>query len=266
MKKAPSRIYMILVFAFLYLPIALMIFFSFSSSRSLSEFGGFSLEKYAELFRNRQLMRSIGDTFLIAVSASLIASVLGTMAAIGIHNMNKKHRPLVMNISNLPIINPEIVTGVSLMLLFVALLRPFNQTLGWATVLIAHILFNTPYVILNVLPRLRRMDFSLYEAAMDLGCTPRVAFWRAVFPEIFPGILAGALMAFTFSLDDFVISYFTGGTFQTLSVFINNSLKKGVQPWMLSLTGLMFLIVLGTLLAMNFSDIRRAKQEVKKIR
>ncbi|MBQ2252751.1 MAG: ABC transporter permease [Clostridia bacterium] len=264
MKRAPSKIYMVLVFAFLYLPILLMIFFSFSDSRSFSEFSGFSLEKYGELFRNDDLMQAVTDTLLIALLSSLIASVLGTMAAIGIHNLKKKWQPLVMNVSNLPIINPEIVTGVSLMLLLVAVLRPAGMSLGFATVLIAHILFNTPYVILNVLPRLRRMDFSLYEAAMDLGCPPQKAFWRAVFPEIFPGILAGALMAFTFSLDDFVISYFTGGNFQTLSVFINGSLKKGVQPWMLSLTGLMFLIVLALLLVMNFSDIRRAKQDEKK--
>ncbi len=266
MKKAPSRLYMTLVFAFLYLPILLMIFFSFSNSNSFSSFDGFSFEKYAELFRNRKLMSSIRDTFIIATLSSLIASFLGTLAAIGIYNLRKKWQPLIMNVSNLPIINPEIVTGVSLMLLFVALLRPMGASLGFVTVLIAHILFNTPYVILNVLPRLRRMDFSLYEAAMDLGCTPRKAFWRAVFPEIFPGILAGALMAFTFSLDDFVISYFTGGNFQTLSVFINGSLKKGVQPWMLSLTGLMFIIVLTALILMNLSDFRRAKQGEKKSR
>lgn len=264
MKKAPSRIYLTLVFAFLYLPIALMIFFSFSDSKSFSEFNAFSMEKYAELFRNSNLMEAIGDTLLIALLSSVIASVLGTMAAIGIYNTRKKWQPLIMNVSNLPIVNPEIVTGVSLMLLFVAILRPAGMSLGFVTVLIAHILFNTPYVLLNVLPRLRRMDFSLYEAAMDLGCPPRTAFWRAVFPEIFPGILAGALMAFTFSLDDFVISYFTGGNFQTLSVFINGSLKKGVQPWMLSLTGLMFLVVLTVLLIMNFSDIRRAKMDEKK--
>lgn len=264
MKKTPSRVYLALVFLFLYLPILVMIFFSFSDSKSFSEFHGFSLSKYAELFRNDDLMQAVGDTLLIALLSSLIAATLGTMAAIGIYNMKKKWQPLVMNVSNLPVINPEIVTGVSLMLLFVAVLRPAGLSLGFCTVLIAHILFNTPYVILNVLPRLRRLDFSLYEAAMDLGCTPRKAFWRAVFPEIFPGILAGALMAFTFSLDDFVISYFTGGNFQTLSVFINGSLKKGVQPWMLSLTGLMFLIVLAALLVMNFSDIRREKQNESK--
>ncbi len=264
MKKLPSRFYMALVFAFLYLPILLMIALSFSDSSAAAEFSGFSLEKYQKLFKNEELIQTITDTLLIAFLSALIASVLGTMAAIGIYNLKKKWKPLVMNVSNLPVINPEIVTGISLMLLFVAVLVPRGLELGFGTVLIAHILFNTPYVILNVLPRLRRMDISLYEAAMDLGCPPMKAFWRATFPEIFPGILAGALMAFTFSLDDFIISYFTGGEFETLSVMIFNSLKRGVQPWMQSLTGLMFLVVLSALLLMNLGDIKKNKNSDKK--
>ena len=263
MKKTPSRIYIGLVFAFLYLPVAIMILFSFNSTNSFADFSGFSLEKYRELFANKDLMEAVWNTLAVALIASLCACALGTLAALGIYNLKKKWQPLVMNVSNLPVVNPEIVTGVSLLLLFVAVLTPLKVPLGFGTVLIAHILFNTPYVILNVLPRLRRMDISLYEAAMDLGCTPRAAFWRAVFPEIFPGMLSGALMAFTFSIDDFVISYFTGGNFQTLSVFINGSLKKGVRPWMLSLTGLMFIVVFTLLLLMNLRDIR-GKQTIRK--
>ena len=258
--KHLSRFYLGLVFAFLYLPIILMIFFSFNSADSLTQFSGFSFEKYADLFQNEKLMGVLRDTLLIALLASFAASVLGTMAAIGLYNLRVKIRKLVMNVSNLPIVNPEIVTGVSLMLLFVRM-KDFGLTLGFVSVLIAHILFNTPYVILNVLPRLRQMDMSLYEAALDLGCPPRRAFFKVVIPEIFPGVLAGFLMAFTFSLDDFVISYFTGGNFQTLSVYINNSLKKGVKPWMLALSGCMFLIVLIVLILMNVKDIRKEKLE-----
>lgn len=264
MKKTTSRLWLALVFLFLYLPIAVMIFFSFNEAQSFSEFSGFTLRHYADLFSNEDLMQAVWDTLLIALLASVSASVLGTMAALGIYNLRRKWRKAVMNVSNLPIINPEIVTGVSLMLLFVFLVRAWGTSLGFVTVLIAHILFNTPYIILNVLPRLRRMDISLYEAAMDLGSPPKSAFWRIVFPEIFPGVFAGFLMAFTFSLDDFIISYFTGGSFQTLSVFINNSLKKGVKPWMLSLSGLMFLIVVGVLILMNLKDSRREKREAQK--
>lgn len=261
MKKTVSWVYLGLIFFFLYIPIILMIFYSFNASRtSISTWTGFTLDNYINLFRNEELMSALLNSLLIALLSSLIASVLGTSAALGIANL-KRFRGTVMNVSNLPVINPEIVTGVSLMLIFILI---FQGELGFFTVLIAHVVFNTPYIILNVLPRVRRMDKNLYEAALDLGCVPSKAFFRVVFPEIFPGIFAGFLIAFTYSIDDFVISYFTGGTFQTLSVYINNSLKKGVRPWMLALTGLIFMVVLTILIVMNVRDARAAAREEKK--
>ncbi len=258
MKKHFSRIYLCLILLFLYLPILLMIFYSFNDNpTSITIFKGFTINNYLSLFDNEGAVEALLNTLLVAVCSSICASILGTTAAVGIYNIKKKRvRDTVINISNIPIINPEIVTGISLMLVFIAI---FGNKLGFVTVLIAHIVFNTPYVILNVLPRLRRMDVNMYEAALDLGCTPRQGFMKVVFPEIFPGVLAGFLIAFTYSLDDFVISYFTGGTFQTLSVYINNSLKKGVKPWMLSLSGLLFVVVFIVLLVINIKDSRADK-------
>ena len=261
MKKAVGGIYMALIFIFLYLPIAVMLFFSFNSNpTSITIFESFTLKNYSSLFDNSPLMEALFNTLIIAALSSLISCVLGTMGAIAIFNRKGFRKKLYTNVSNLPIINPEIVTGVSLMLLFVFI---FGDGLGMFTVLLAHVVFNTPYVVLNVLPRLRKMNMNMYEAALDLGCRPTGAFFKVVLPEIFPGIFAGFLIAFTYSVDDFIISYFTGGTFQTLSVFINNSLKKGVKPWMLSMSGLIFVTVLVILIVMNVRDARAEKAKAK---
>ena len=260
MKKTVSGIYLSLVFLFLYAPLLLMIFFSFNAhTRVITSWSGFTLQNYLDLFENDAAVSALWNSLLIAILSSVGACVLGTLASLGINNL-KKSRGAVMNISNLPIINPEIVTGISLMLIFILL---FAGNLGFHTVLLAHIVFNTPYVILNILPRLRRMDKNLYEAALDLGCRPHQALWRVVMPELFPSILSGFLIAFTYSMDDFVISYFTGGTFQTLSVYINNSLKRGPRAWMLALSGLLFLVVLLVLVVMNIHDVRREKREAQ---
>ncbi len=257
MKKTLSWGYMVLVFAFLYFPIALMLFFSFNSnSVSVAVFEGFTLDNYLNLFEDDQLMEAVGNTLIIAALSSVISCALGTIGAIAVYNLKGAKKRLYSNVSNLPIINPEIVTGVSLMMLFVFI---FGNNLGMLTVLIAHVVFNTPYVLLNVLPRLRKMNVNMYEAALDLGCRPMKAFFRVVLPEIFPGIFAGFLIAFTYSVDDFIISYFTGGTFQTLSVYINNSLKKGVKPWMLAMSGLIFVAVLFILVIMNIRDAKLEK-------
>ncbi len=262
MKKSVSRIYLALVFLFLYAPIAVMIALSFNSaSSSITIWSGFSLRHYPELFENDALMTALLNTLLIAFLSALCASVLGTLGALGLNNV-KKGRGILMNLSNLPIINPEIVTGVSLMLIFVSI---FSVELGFFTVLLSHIAFNTPYVILNVLPRLRRMDKNLYEAALDLGCPPMKSFFKVVLPELFPGIFAGFLISLTYSMDDFIISYFTGGNFQTLSVFINNSMKKGIKPWMAAMTGVIFLAVLTILIVMNVLDARSEKAEKQKL-
>ena len=223
MKKTASYLYLALVFLFLYAPILLMIALSFNDARhGISVWQGFTLENYAGLLKNEELMDALINSLVIALLSAVGACLLGTLGALGLNNV-KKGRGVLMNFSNLPIINPEIVTGVSLMLLFIAV---FGMKLGFFTVLLSHIVFNTPYVILNVMPRLRRMDKNLFEAALDLGCPPAKAFFKVVLPEIFPGVFAGFLISLTYSFDDFIISYFTGGNFQTLSVFVNNSMKK----------------------------------------
>ncbi|MBR2634318.1 MAG: ABC transporter permease [Clostridia bacterium] len=253
MKKIVSNLYLALIFLFLYAPIAVMIVLSFNdTTTSISNWQGFTLRHYLTLFENDALVEALVNSLVIAVLSALGASLLGTLGALGLNNV-KKARGLLMNLSNLPIINPEIVTGVSLMLIFIGI---FSMELGFFTVLLSHIVFNTPYVILNVMPRLHRMDRNLYEAAMDLGCHPAKAFFKVVIPEIFPGIFAGFLISLTYSFDDFIISYFTGGNFQTLSVFINNSLKKGIKPWMASMTGVIFVAVLVILIVMNFHDAK----------
>ena len=262
MRKTVSWLYLALIFIFLYAPIVIMIVFSFNGGRSITAWDGFSLDNYANLLHERKAIESLWNSLLIAVLSSVGSCVLGTLACLGLNNL-KKSRNLVMNVSNLPIINPEIVTGVSLMLIFSALFSG-NLGLGFHTVLLAHIVFNTPYVVLNVMPRLRRIDKNLYEAALDLGCRPARALWQVIMPELFPAILSGFLISFTYSMDDFVISYYTGGTFQTFSVFIYNSLKKGLQDWMLALSGLLFVAVLTMLIVMNVHDIRQEKREAAK--
>ncbi len=250
--------YLALVFLFLYAPIAVMIVLSFNDATvGISNWKGFTLDNYLSLFQNEELVDALVNSLVIALLSALCASLLGTLGALGLNNV-KKGRGILMNFSNLPIINPEIVTGVSLMLVFISV---FSLRLGFFTVLISHIVFNTPYVILNVLPRLRRMDKNLYEAALDLGCPPVKAFFQVVLPELFPGIFAGFLISLTYSFDDFIISYFTGGNFQTLSVFINNSMKKGIQPWMAAMTGMIFVAVLLILLVMNIHDARAEERE-----
>lgn len=262
MKKSISSVYLALVFLFLYAPIAVMIVLSFNDTNvGLSTWKGFTFDHYLTLFENDELVEALINSLLIAVLSAVFASILGTLAALGLNNV-KKGRGILMNLSNLPIINPEIVTGVSLMLVFIAV---FTMDLGFFTVLISHVVFNTPYVILNVLPRLRRMDRNLYEAALDLGCPPSSAFLRVVIPEIFPGVFAGFLISLTYSFDDFIISYFTGGNFQTLSVFINNSLKKGVRPWMAAMTGVIFVVVLTILLVMNVHDAKEEEKAKQKL-
>jgi spermidine/putrescine transport system permease protein len=261
MKKTVSRLYLGLIFLFLYAPIAIMIVLSFNDANtSITLWSGFTLRHYFSLFENDALVEALINSLVIAVLSALGASLLGTMGALGLNNV-KKGRSLLMNLSNLPIINPEIVTGVSLMLIFIGI---FSVDLGFSTVLLSHIVFNTPYVILNVMPRLRRMDKNLYEAAQDLGCPPVKSFFRVVLPEIFPGIFAGFLISLTYSFDDFIISYFTGGNFQTLSVFINNSMKKGIKPWMAAMTGVIFVVVLIILIIMNIHDIKSENKEKAK--
>lgn len=259
-RKIGSKIYVALVMVFLYLPIAVLILYSFNDGKT-SVWKGFTLKWYYELFNNSAIMTSLYNTLIIAVLAALVSTVLGTLAAIGIYNMKKPIRSLVTNVSNIPIINPEIVTGVSFMLLFAFLGTLFNFEMGFATVLIAHISFCTPYVILNVMPKLRQMDYSIYEAALDLGCNPRQAFFKTVMPEIMPGVISGMLMSFTYSLDDFVITYFTRGPkFQTLPIEIYTMLRRRISPTINALSTLLFIITIAILIIVNVWE-RRAEKE-----
>ena len=268
MIKAVGRVYTALIFAFLYAPLIIMVLFSFNSSNSLSVFTGFSLDWYKELFASDEVLEALTNTLILAALSSVIATVIGTAAAIGIEKMRTKWLKAAVNtVSNLPMMNPDIVTGISMALLFVFAMRLFgaDSMLGFGTVLIAHITFNLPYVILNVLPKLRGMDRSLVEAAMDLGCTPVKAFFKVTLPEIMPGIFSGALMAFTLSLDDFVISYFTSGAdFQTLPLYMYSITRKNVKPDIYALSTIVFVIILLLLLLSNFVQMRADKKKTNK--
>lgn len=261
--KTLSRIYNALIFTFLYLPIAVLIVFSFNDSKNRVKWHGFTLSWYEKLFRNEQILDALRVTLEIALLAALIATVIGTMAAVGLYSMKGRPRRLLMVLNNIPMINPEIVTGISMMLMFVAiyrvtgLLRP-----GFVTLLLAHVTFCIPYVVLQVLPKLRQMNRHMYEAALDLGCHPLPAFFKVVMPEIMPGVITGALMAFTMSLDDFVISYFnSGSTAQTLSVTIYTMTKRPVTPEINALSTLMFGGVLILLVIVNVFQTRDLKKQ-----
>lgn len=262
MKKL-SKAYIILVLMFLYIPIFVLIVFSFNTTKSRSVMSGFTLDWYIKLFKNEIIISSLINTIIIAVLASIASTILGTAAAIGINNMKKLPKAIVLNITNFPIINPEIVTGVSLMLLFVFFAARMNLEFGFVTLLIAHITFDVPYVILNVMPKLKQMDPFLYEAAQDLGCSSLPAFFKVVLPEIMPGVVSGFLMAFTFSLDDFIISYFTcGSSMQTLPVTIYSMTRRKVSPEINALSTIIFLVVVVILVVKNILE-RRSLSKAK---
>ena len=267
--KTASKIYTGLVMLFLFAPIAILLVFSFNEAKSLSVFSGFSLHWYEELFRDSETLGAVKNTLILAVSAALISTVMGTAAAVGIHRLRNRYlRRALDTATNIPMINPDIITGISLMLMFVFVGRLFGAatSLNFGTMLIAHVTFCLPYVILQVLPKLQQMDQALPEAAMDLGCTPLRAFLKVEIPEIFPGVLTGLIMAFTLSLDDFVISYFTSGNgFQTLPIRIYNMTKKTVTPKMYALATIIFFVILAMLLLSNLLDANTA-QTVKEAR
>ena len=261
MKKL-GKIYMALVLFFLYIPIFVLIVFSFNETKSRSVFSGFTLEWYERLFKNEIIISSLINTIIIAVVESIAATVLGTLAAIGINSMRKVPKAIVLNVTNMPVINPEIVTGVSLMLLFVFFASRMNFEFGFVTLLIAHITFNVPYVILNVMPKFKQMDPNLFEAAQDLGCSPFSALYKVILPEIMPGIVSGFLMSFTFSLDDFVVSYFTSGsTSQTLPITIYSMTRRKISPEINALSTLIFIVVVIVLIVKNIIENRQFKKE-----
>ena len=263
--KRTNRAITILIFIFLYIPMAVLIVASFNTGKDITDFEGFTLRQYARLFQDSNLLKLLGNSLIVSISASLIATVFGTIAAMGIHNLKPKMRQAVMTLTNIPMTNPDIVTGVSLSLLFVfigtKMLGQRNSLTFW-TLLIAHITFNLPYVILNVMPKLKQMDNSLTDAAMDLGCTPLQAFFKVTLHEIMPGIISGAIMAFTMSLDDFVISYFVSGMdFVTLPVEIYSYTKKPIQPKVYAMFTLLFLLIMVLMITMNLMQLRGEKKK-----
>ncbi|WP_455437964.1 ABC transporter permease [Hungatella hathewayi] len=254
LKRFVQDFYLVLILVFLYAPIATMAVLSFNSSKSRTQWGGFTTRWYTELFSSSTIMTALYNTLLIAFLSSIIAVIIGTAAAIAINNMKRVPRTIVMGITNIPMLNADIVTGISLMLAFIA----FGISLGFKTILIAHITFNIPYVILSVMPKLKQTDKSTYEAAMDLGATPVYAFFKVVFPDILPGILSGFLLAFTMSLDDFIITHFTRGAgINTLSTLIYSEVRRGIKPSMYALSTIIFLTVLILLLITNFAPKRK---------
>ena len=264
MKKL-NKIFTIIIFVFLYIPMAVLFVGSFNEGNSLARFEGFTLGQYAELFRDADMLGLLLNSLIIAVLSSSIATVFGTFSAVGIHKLNPKLRRVVMHLTDIPMTNPDIVTGISLSLLFVfvgtKLLGQRNALTFW-TLLIAHITFNLPYVILNVMPKLSQMDNSLTDAAMDLGCTPLQSFFKVTLHEIMPGIVAGFIMAFTMSLDDFVISYFvTGMDFVTLPVEIYSYTKKPIPPKIYALFTILFLLIFVLLVTMNLLQLRAEKKK-----
>ena len=264
--KTSAKIFSGLVFAFLFAPIVVLLIFSFNEAKSLSVFSTFSLKWYKELLNDRSTLEAVRNTLILACSATAISTVMGTAAAVGINKIRSRWYKAAMNtVTDIPMTNPEIITGISLMLMFVFVGRLFGaaNSLSFTTMLIAHVTFCLPYVILQVLPKLRQMDPSLHEAAMDLGCTPVRAFLKVELPEMMPGIVTGAIMAFTLSLDDFVISYFTSGNgFDTLPIRIYSMTKKTVTPKMYALATIIFVVTMSLLLISNFID----NEDNKKLR
>ena len=261
--KPISKVYTAIIMIFLFAPIAILLVFSFNEAKSLSVFSGFSLNWYRELFKDAETLGAVRNTLVLAASAAVISTIMGTAAAVGINKLRSRVLRTAMDtVTNVPMVNPDIITGISLMLMFVFVGRLFGAatSLNFVTMLIAHVTFCLPYVILQVLPKLQQMDRSLPEAAMDLGCTPFRAFMKAEIPEIMPGVVTGLIMAFTLSLDDFVISYFTSGNgFQTLPIRIYNMTKKTVTPKMYALATIIFFVILALLIMTNLIDTDKPK-------
>ena len=253
--------YLGLMLIFLYAPILVLMVFSFNGSKSMARWTGFSFKWYEALMHDSTIMNALIVTLSVAVISALVATFIGTFAAIGIHSMKKRPRAVVENISRLPMVNPDLVTGISFMMLFSALGIKGSYT----RMLIAHITFNIPYVIFSVMPKLRQIDPNLAEAAQDLGATPMQGFFKVILPDIMPGVFSGFVMALTMSIDDFVISYFTAGsTFSTLSMVIYSMAKKRVSPEINALTAIIFVVVLALLLLSNYYSARKEKQMMRK--
>ena len=272
--KPIAKVYTAIIFLFLFAPIAILLVFSFNSGNSLSVFSGFSLYWYKELFQDSNTLEALRNTLVLALCAAILSTVLGTAASVGMNKLRSKYMRAAMNtVTNLPMVNPEIITGISLMLLFVAYQRfaggldflPDN-IMGLPTLLIAHIAFNVPYVIFNVTPKLKQLDIKLYEAALDLGCDPKQAFFKVILPEISPAILSAFLICLTYSIDDFMISYFNCGTVETLPIAIYSMTRKKVSPEIYALSTIMFVVILSIILISNAMESREYRKDQRALR
>ena len=253
-RNTAKKIYIVLMFIFLYAPIATLMVLSFNASKTRAKWGGFTFKWYIALFQNEDILSALSNTLSIALIASVVATVIGTAACLAIMSLKKRGRALILGITNIPMLNAEIVTGISLMLLFISMGLKF----GFGTILLSHITFCIPYVILSVMPRIQQLNPSTYEAALDLGAGPVYGFFKVVFPDILPGVLSGFLMSFTMSLDDFIITHFTKGAgVDTLSTKIYTEVKKGIKPEMYALSTIIFLTVLVLLLLVNRNPATR---------
>lgn len=262
-----GRLLMALVFIFLYAPIAVLIVFSFNTLKSRTTWGGFTFNWYIELFKDSQILSSLSTTLSVSVISAIIATVVGTFTAIGLSHMHKRWRSPILAVNNVPVMNADIVTGVSLCLLFVSLGSILKFDLGYGTLLIAHITFNIPYVILSVMPKIQQMDKNLVDAALDLGCTWMQAFWKVMLPELRPGIVNGMIIAFTMSIDDFVISYFTAGeSVQTLSMTIYAMTRRRISPKINAISTLLFVAVMALLIIVNVREFRQDERKKKQER
>lgn len=251
-----------LILLFLYTPILLLIIFSFNASKSRAVWGGFTFDWYIELFRDKQILTALKNTVVIGFASAGISTVIGTLGAVGLFQSRKRLRNVMLSLVNLPMLNSEIVTGVSLMLLYTAI----NIELGFLTLLLSHVAFSIPYVVLSVLPKLRQLDPHLSEAAQDLGATPGHAFWKVILPDILPGVMSGFLLALTMSIDDFVISFFTtGGGVQNLSITVFTMAKRGISPKLNALSTLIFVVVLTLLIIINAPEFKKeSKKEIRR--
>ena len=260
MKNMAKKIYIALIFIFLYAPIVTLMVLSFNASKTRAKWGGFTFKWYIELFQNRDIMEALWNTLLIAVISSLVATIIGTIACVSMSTMKRKSRSVLLGITNIPMLNADIVTGISLMLLFIS----FGFRFGLGTILLSHISFNIPYVILSVMPRMKQLNPSTYEAALDLGASHITAFFKVIFPDLLPGIMSGLLMAFTMSLDDFIITHFTKGAgVDTLSTKIYTEVKKGIKPEMYALSTIIFVTVLLLLFLVNMSPAGKEEKVEK---
>lgn len=259
-RRLSKQVYMILMFAFLYAPVAVLIVFSFNKAKSRAVWGGFTLDWYSKLLHNDDILNALKVTLIVALVSALVSTVIATITCIGLTAMRRRMRSVIMTITFIPNVSPDLVTGIALMLLFFFI----QMKTGFTTLLLAHIAFNIPYAILSISPKLAQLDRNLYEAALDLGCRPRQAITRVILPEIMPGIITALILTFTLSIDDFVISYFTAGNqISTLAITIYSMARKSVNPQINALSTLLFVCVLVLLLIVNFRSNREMKMKAK---